>query len=302
MTISAKNRTVLLGFPENRSHCQTLAEKIGIEAAIVDIHRFPDGESCVKLPPLNADHAIVLRSMHDANEKLIELLFTASSARQMGVQHLTLLAPYLCYMRQDHAFEPGQAVSQKVIGEFLSQHYDCLLTIDPHLHRTPKLEQAMPFKQSHTLTASRALSDYLAKVLDDAPLILGPDAESEQWAVQIAAPRNWEYAIATKTRFGDHDVQVEVPNVSVKDRIVVIIDDISSTGNTLMQAAQQLENQGARHIYAIVTHALLSEEAMQRMREAGIEKIWSSDSIEHSTNVVATLPVLRDAIERLLLK
>ena len=87
-----------------------------------------------------------------------------------------------------------------------------------------------------------------------------------------------------------------MPQVDVNDRIVVIIDDISSSGHTLAQAALQIKDQGARHIYAVVTHAMLDDASMQNLRAAGIEKVWSTDTIPHHTNAITVESVLADAI------
>jgi ribose-phosphate pyrophosphokinase len=294
-------KTLILGFPETESQAKSVAELAGLPYTSLFLRRFPDGESYVRIPDELPEHVILFCSLFQANEKLIELLLAASTARKAGVTRLSLMAPYLCYMRQDEAFNKGEAVSQSIIGALLAQHFDDLLTIDPHLHRTPVLSDAMPVANAQTLTASELISTYLHETLDTAPLILGPDAESEQWAKQIAAPNQLEYCIATKTRFGDREVNVDVPEVSIEGRTVVIIDDISSTGNTIIQAAKQIYGKGAQHIYAIVTHALLDDAAMQSLKDAGVETVWSTDTIPHQTNVISVVPVLASAIKKHLL-
>ena len=297
--MSVENTTInplLLGFPESAELAETIAAEVGITHANITLRRFPDGESYVRLPENLPDHVIILRSMSQANDKLIELLLAAKTARVAGVKRLSLLAPYLCYMRQDNTFNAGEALSQKIIGEILAANFDDLLSVDPHLHRTPTLAEAMPVRNTYTLTASRLISDFLKHRLPEAPLILGPDAESEQWAKQIAAPEKLDYAIALKTRFGDRNVNVDIPEIDIRDRIVVLIDDISSSGQTLVQAALNIREHGARQICAVVTHALMDDAAMQDLHDAGIEEIWSTDTIPHSTNAINIEPVLTEAI------
>ncbi|MDO6459528.1 ribose-phosphate diphosphokinase [Granulosicoccaceae sp. 1_MG-2023] len=295
-----KSSAMLIGFPDTASTVEALAGACGISCETIELRRFPDGESYVRNPAALPDHVVIFSSLHGGNDRLVELMLSARTARRAGVKRLSLLAPYLCYMRQDNDFNPGEAVSQTIVGEWFAGLFDDLLTIDPHLHRVGELANAMPVSNTCTLTASGVISDFLATRVPDDALILGPDAESEQWAKQIAAPRSMEYAISLKTRHGDRDVDVDVPEIDITDRDVVLIDDISSTGNTLIQAARQLEGKGARHVYAIVTHALLDEAAMQAMHEAGIEKIWSTDTIPHPTNVVSVEPVLHQALQTLL--
>ncbi len=298
--INNANHPLILGFPESEQLAQNVADRVGLTFRQVILHRFPDGESYIRLPDDLPEHVIFFRSMSEANNKLIELLLAAKTARKNGVRRLSLMAPYLCYMRQDNLFNSGEALSQQIIGDLLADNFDDLFTVDPHLHRTPTLSEAMPVKNAFTLTASTLISDFLKNTLPEPPLILGPDAESEQWARQIAAPENLDYAIALKTRFGDRDVNVDVPDIDIRDRIVVIIDDISSSGQTLIQAALKIKDKGAKHIYAAVTHALMDETTMHDLQKAGIESIWSSDTILHSTNVIGIEPVLADAIKHFL--
>lgn len=298
--INYANHPLILGFPESEQLAQNVADRVGLTYRQVILHRFPDGESYIRLPDDLPEHVIFFRSMSEANNKLIELLLAAKTARKNGVRRLSLMAPYLCYMRQDNLFNSGEALSQQIIGELLADNFDDLFTVDPHLHRTPTLSEAMPVKNTYTLTASTLISDFLKNTLPEPPLILGPDAESEQWARQIAAPENLDYAVALKTRFGDRDVNVDVPDIDIRGRIVVIIDDISSSGQTLIQAALKIKDNGAKHIYAAVTHALMDETTMLDLQNAGIESIWSSDTIAHSTNVIGIEPVLTDAIKHFL--
>lgn len=293
--------TMILAFPDAEALAKDLAQSTGARYAAINLRRFPDGESYVRLPAQIPEHVIIVRSLHQANERLIELLLAARTARANGAIRISLIAPYLCYMRQDEAFHPGEAISQSIIGEMIAANFDDLLTLDPHLHRTPELSMAMPVKNAVTLTATGLISDYIKNNIDESPLILGPDAESEQWAEQIAAPERLEYAIATKTRFGDRNVNVDMPSVDVRGRNVVIIDDISSSGQTLIQAALQLKGQGAKKIYAAVTHALMDEAAMQALSDAGFDDVWSTDTIPHTTNVININSVIITAIKQTLL-
>ncbi|MBX9833993.1 MAG: ribose-phosphate pyrophosphokinase-like domain-containing protein, partial [Burkholderiaceae bacterium] len=127
----------LLYFDGEAAPALRLAQAAGLTALAVERHRFPDGELKLRLP-VDATgrmprHAVLLRSLHQPNEKLVELLLAARTARNLGVQHLTLVAPYLAYMRQDIAFHPGEAVSQQVVGGFLAGLFDAVITVDPHL-------------------------------------------------------------------------------------------------------------------------------------------------------------------------
>ena len=127
----------LFSFAECAAQGERLAEACGIAVHPVEVRRFPDGESLVRVCG-QARTALVLRSLDDPNAKLVELLLTAASLRDGGADRVILIAPYLAYMRQDMAFHPGEAVSQQVIGRLLAATFDGVATVDPHLHRVDR--------------------------------------------------------------------------------------------------------------------------------------------------------------------
>jgi ribose-phosphate pyrophosphokinase len=286
---------VLLGFDDYRRQGEALAAALAIPYAQVEVHRFPDGESKLTLPGGLPQAAILCRSLDHPNDKLIELLLAAQSARAQGVQHLTLVAPYLCYMRQDSAFNPGEAVSQRIIGGFLAGLFDRVVTVDPHLHRIERLEQAIPGREAIALSSAGVMGDFLRRHTSR-PLLVGPDGESEQWVRAIAEPAGLDYAIATKERLGDREVRITLPDHDYRRHEVILVDDMISTGRTLLNVTRQLKRQGAETIHCLVTHALFSDEVSQALHDAGITHLWSSDSISHPSNAVSLTGLLARAV------
>jgi ribose-phosphate pyrophosphokinase len=287
--------TLVLYFDDERETACRFAETAGFTSAVVNRHRFPDGELKLRLPASLPAKVIVYRSLVHPNEKLIELLFVAQTARQLGASDLTLIAPYLAYMRQDIAFHEGEVVSQKVIGRFLAQVFDGLVTIDPHLHRVSTLEEASPVKRAITLSGAPLLGDYIAQKIPDA-FLLGPDSESSQWIASAAKKHGFDHAACEKIRRGDKDVQVQLPAADLKDRRVVILDDVASSGRTLAKATRAAIEAGASSVDVAVTHALFAEDALQVIREAGVRHIWSTDCIAHESNVVSIAAMLAEAL------
>jgi ribose-phosphate pyrophosphokinase len=286
--------TLVLYFDDEATAAHRFAAAAGFESAAVDRHRFPDGELKLRLPATLPAKVIVYRSLVHPNEKLIELLFVAHTARQLGAAEVMLIAPYLAYMRQDIAFHEGEVVSQKIIGRFLAQVFDGLATIDPHLHRVSTLEEASPVKRAITLSGAPLLGDYIAQHIPDA-FLLGPDSESAQWIASAAKKHGFDHAACEKIRRGDKDVQVQLPPVDLKDRKVVILD-VASSGRTLAKATRAALEAGASSVDVAVTHALFAEDALQVIREAGVRHIWSTDCIAHDSNVVSIAAMLADAI------
>lgn len=297
--------TTILGFDDYFPPAQQLAKCLSIPIQKVELHQFPDGETKVTLPARLPKKVIICRTLNQPNTKLIELIITASAARAQGVEHITLVAPYLCYMRQDIAFKAGEAVSQKIIGELLSNYFDSVITIDPHLHRIIRLNQAIPSDQAVALHASSAMSSFLQQHFSQ-PVLIGPDKESEQWVKAIAKPHQWQYSIATKERFGDKNVAVTLENndknieVNLTNRDVIIVDDIASTGKTLEQAVKQIQQQAPTSISIIVTHAFFVDNAIARLTNMGVANIWSSDSVLHSSNAFSIVDTVAEQLRKTL--
>lgn len=290
--------TLLLSFPDYHAPAQRLAQQLAIPSVEVDLHHFPDGESRVRLPELNCEHLLVCRSLSAPNDKLVELLLVARTAREMGVKQLTLVAPYLCYMRQDKAFQPGEAVSQTIIGRYLAELFDNLVTVDPHLHRTHDLKEAVPCKQALALSATGPLGAFLA-AHDKNYFLIGPDEESRQWVSAIADVADLRYAVAHKTRYSDKYVEVTLPEVDVAQADVVLVDDMISTGHTMVQTARRVLQLGAKSVNCLVTHALYNNHVTALLETAGIGAIWSSDSIIHPGNIVRLDQLLAGGIQQL---
>lgn len=320
--------TLILGFNDYLPQAEKLALCLSIPIKQVLLHKFPDGETKVTLPEELPKKIIICRSLHQPNDKLIELIITAAAAKSQGVEHITLVAPYLCYMRQDKAFKVGEAISQKIIGKLLSEYFDCVITVDPHLHRINNLSEAIPNKDAIALHATQAITDFLKQKFTQ-PIIIGPDEESQQWVRAIANPHQWQYSIATKHRYSDTQVAVSfskndshngkdadknkdknkdkdkdknkdkdktsMPSLTGRD--IIIVDDIASTGKTLIQAVIQLQQQNPKSISIIVTHAFFVNSAIDQLNDLGVNNIWSSDSIPHSTNAFSIIDTVAAQIK-----
>lgn len=290
---------LILAFPDYLPPARRLAATLEVELKQIGLHRFPDDESLVRLPPALPEHVIVCRSLDRPNDKLIELLLCAKTARQSGAKRITLIAPYLCYMRQDFASRPGEAISQTIIGRFLADLFDDVITVDPHLHRISSLQQAIPMPNAIALSAANAIASFLKNSLDDA-LLVGPDYESEQWVACIANKTGFNYAVADKKRRGDTRVEISLPDRDYHNKSVVIVDDMVSTGRTIAQAAKLLRSAGAGDIYCVITHPLFCSDAEQHILDSGVKSLWSTDSISHPTSSIRLHGLLAEAVRKIL--
>ncbi len=288
--------TLLLHFEDEADSAARIAAAAGMASACIARHRFPDGELKLRLPATLPAQVVLLRSLAQPNEKLVELLLAARTARTLGATQLTLVAPYLAYMRQDIAFQPGEAVSQRIVGSFLAGLFDAVITVDPHLHRVATLAEAVPVARTVVLSGAPLLADLIAQQRPGA-LLVGPDEEAAQWVAQAAARHGFDHAVCTKVRQGDRQVEIALPALDVRGRAVVLLDDVASSGHTLAQAARGLLAAGAASVDVAVTHALFAGDAGQLLQQAGIGQVWSTDCIAHPSNAVSMAPALAAALE-----
>jgi ribose-phosphate pyrophosphokinase len=289
--------SLLLAFDDEARLATALAGALGWPLAVIDRHAFPDGETRLRLPPALPPRVALLRGLQQPNGKLTELMLAAAGARELGANHLTLVSPYLAYMRQDMAFTPGEVVSQRHLGRALAGWFDAVITVDPHLHRVATMDEVVPGRRGVALTAALLMGAWVASRVPDA-LLLGPDEEAAQWVSVAAAASGLEHAVCRKQRHGDRDVDVALPTVEVRGRAVVLFDDVASTGRTLVAAARGVLEQCAATVDVAVTHALFVGDAVQQMHAAGVRHVWSSDCVPHASNVVSVVPLLADALRR----
>ena len=287
--------SLILAFADEAALAQRLAAALAWPLALVDEHDFPDGETRLRLPPRLPERVVLLRGLQQPNAKLTPLLLAAAGARELGSRHLTLVSPYLAYMRQDMAFTPGEVVSQRHLGALLATSFDAVITVDPHLHRVTTMDQVVSGRRGVALSAAALLGGHVALQVSGA-LLLAPDEEAGQWVRAAALAHGLEHAVCRKLRHGDREVDVALPEHDVAGRAVVLLDDVASTGRTLAAAARGALSRGAASVDVAVTHALFVGDALQQVHAAGVRHVWSSDCVPHPSNAVSVVPLLAAAL------
>ncbi len=267
-----------------------------VQLGNVEQRQFPDGESYLRLDSdVTQQELVVLCQLHQPNEKLIDLMLFAETAKQFGAKSIHLVAPYLAYMRQDKQFNKGECISSRHVASWLSKHFDSLITIDPHLHRYKTLEEIYSIP-TMTLHATDLIAHYIQENIDK-PLIVGPDSESEQWADDVAKLAGCDSIVLSKQRFGDHEVKVSLPQLEqYSEHQPVLIDDIISTGRTMMMAAENIVDQGGLAPICIAVHGVFSPGAYVDMQQGNISQIITCDTILHSSNKIKVVKKLAKAI------
>jgi ribose-phosphate pyrophosphokinase len=277
-----------------------LAPALGLEASELFVRHFPDGEALVRIDAdVRGRDVAIAASLHHPDTRTLPLLFAADAARELGAQRVGLVAPYLAYMRQDARFQPGEAISSRTYAKHLSSAFDFLVTVDPHLHRWSSLDQIYTIP-SRVVPAAPEIARWITQHVAN-PLVVGPDAESEQWVAHVATLAGAPFTVMDKTRRGDRDVGVAMREMpGAQGCTPVLVDDIISTGHTLIAAAQALQAVGLPSPRCVGVHALCTEDALHRMRAAGIAEVVSCDTVPHSTNAIRMAPALAAAVRDIL--
>ncbi len=282
-------------FAEGARLAREIARRLRARCAMVRAHRFPDGESLVRIATPPGRHAVLVSPLDEPNPKLVETMLAADALRRAGARRITLVAPYLPYMRQDKVFEPGEPVSQRVMGAMLARWFDGLITVEPHLHRVRRLADAVPCRRAEAVSAAPAIADWVARNARGA-LVVGPDAESRRWTLAIARRAGLRAALGHKRRIGDRRVKIRFMKLPAARR-AVIVDDIASSGATLAAAARELRRCGIRTVDAVVVHAIFAPGALAAIRRAGVRRIVSCDTIPDPTNAIRCAPLIAAALE-----
>ena len=287
---------VLLPLPGNETPAQALAAILDGELGAADVRRFPDGETLVRLATPVAGRAVALVATLDRpDDKLLPLLFLAATVRDLGAARVGLVAPYLAYMRQDRRFREGEGVTSAYFARILSSGVDWLVTVDPHLHRRATLAEiyTIPGIAVH---AAPAISAWIRSQVPR-PLLVGPDVESAQWVTAAARAAGAPAVVLEKTRRGDHDVEVSVPDVERwRDHTPVLVDDIISTARTMIETVGHLRRADLAPPVCVGVHAVFAGRAYDDLVAAGAARVVTCNTIPHVSNTIDLTELLADGV------
>lgn len=285
MTESPDLTPLLFALPGNDDLTRKLAELVGAELGEIEMRRFPDDETYMRFitSPFGRSIGFVC-TLDRPDPKFLPVIFAASAARQLGAKRVGLIAPYLCYLRQDKSFHPGEAITSVTFSRALSREIDWLATVDPHLHRYRSLD-AIYTIPSKVIAAAPAVAEWIRDMVVR-PLLIGPDIESEQWVSTVAELVGAPYRVLHKERFGDRDVRISLPGMKgFRDRTPVLVDDIISSAQTMIETAHRLRSIGLPSPVCVAVHALFAEGSFATLEESAA-RIATTDTVVHPSNAI----------------
>jgi ribose-phosphate pyrophosphokinase len=288
---------IIIGCSHGTHLAQKVAKKLKSSYSALKVKKFPDGEIKVRfMSNVKGKDIVLVQSFYgDINDLIVEVIFAAETARDLGAKKVFLIAPYFPYLRQDKRFKPGQCISIEVMCRLMSKYFDKVFIIDPHLHREKKLSHLFSTK-SQRLTANPYIADYIRKNIKN-PLIVGPDWESYKWARKVAEKINCEYVILEKKRYTGRKVKVTLnKKVNINNKNIIFVDDIISTGNTILESVKNLRKLGAKKFNCIAVHGIFVENALGKLRKANVNVV-STNTIPNKVSKIDVSELIARALK-----
>ncbi|MHA1723940.1 MAG: ribose-phosphate diphosphokinase [Promethearchaeota archaeon] len=284
-----------------------IAQELGIKSINTEIKSFPDGETYLRIniedETLIRDKEIIIiqstgpGANSNQNARLFELFMMINAVKRMGASKINVVIPYLAYARQDKIFRPGESKFAEVILRLIDTlGIDELYVVDLH---APHVLETLQCSKVINIDSMKILADYLLSLGLEDIVVVAPDKGAIERSTMFA--RHFGEGIPVEVFEKHRDIKTgEITmsgKLSLKNKDVVIADDIIATGGTMANAIKLAKESGARKIYAVATHGLLLQQAKYRILSAGADDIITTDSIDNETSKVSLVKAIVDYLK-----
>jgi ribose-phosphate pyrophosphokinase len=271
------NEISVITGPGSVDLANNIAKRLQAELSVASLRIFSDGESSIRLSKVR-NKCIIVQSTHPPTDRhLIQLLMMVKRCTDDGAQDICAVVPYLAYARQDRAFIEGEVVSIALVARlFETMGVKHIVTVDIHS------QLAMSYFQSiYNVSSVRLLAQYASNMKLRNPVAVSPDAGGTIRANEFGRHLNIDVISLKKSRdrvTGEVTIDEKIDK-DIADRDAILIDDIISSGGSIIKAARVLRNLGVGKIYAMCAHALLIQDAAEKIKSAGVHDIISTNSV-----------------------
>ena len=286
---------LIIGGSASQKLAAKIAKELDCSLVPMETRRFPDGERYIRIKgQLDSEVIVVQSTGYPQDENLIELFLILKDLKSMGVKKIKVVIPYFGYGRQEKRFKEGEAVSAVTISELLEfSGADEIFCINLH-EEIIKDFFNIPV---HNLSAMPIIAEYFDKIVDN-PVIIAPDKGALGFAREIAEIIGCKYDYLEKIRISPEIVETKPKNMDVKGKETIIIDDIISTGGTIVNAAIILKELGASKVIVSCVHPILVEDALLKIFAAGVDDVLSTDTLLSEVGVISVAPLVAKALKK----
>lgn len=276
-----------------------LSRLLSRELLVAEEKVFPDGEKYLRIPKRLEGDVLLVHSLHQPqDERFVQLLLAVDAAKGAGASRVIVVVPYFAYARQDKRFLEGEPVS---VGALLkaveAAGADALAVVD--IHKPSSLDEWLRIPHFNVLPVGELAGYFRGKLRD--PVVLAPDKGALHRAQLAAQVLGAEYDYLEKSRDRvTGEVKIAPKSVDVDGRDVLFIDDIISTGGTLVAAAKEVLALGAKRVYAACTHALLVSGALDKLYAAGVKEVVATDTVPSPVSRVSVAEPIAEVVRKLL--
>ncbi|WP_400208169.1 ribose-phosphate diphosphokinase [Methanomethylophilus alvi] len=282
---------IVIGGSASMDLAKELASVMGCDYIQAATTTFPDGECYTRIDAEKLDDDVVIVQTTSPDSKLIELLLLQDAVRRLGAKSITLVIPYFGYARQDRVFKPGEPESAKVMCQHLDMNCDRVITVD--IHKEAVLNY---FNHPHKdLKAAPVIADYFkGKGID---MVLSPDIGAAGRAKMVGEVMGVPYDHLEKTRLSGTDVRIAPAKADVKGKKVLIVDDMISTGGTIIAAAYALREAGAAGISVACTHGVFVNNAIEKFTGSSLDALLSCNTLNNPVSHISVASLIAEAIK-----
>ncbi len=266
-----------------------IAKEINAKVVAVERKKFPDGEIYIRLLE-KPDEEVVLVQNTYPNEGIIAAIITMQALKSEGAKEITLVIPYFGYGRQDRKFLEGEAVSAEAVAKIVSVYADSVILVDPHKDYIKDFFDV----ETRVLHAYETLGEMLYPLGID--VVLAPDVGALDRAKNVAKILGVDWDYLEKKRISGEEVEIKPKELDVEGKNVAIVDDIISTGGTIIEATKALKSQGAKNVYAACVHGLFTKFAIHRLTQSPIDDVRVTDTIEGPLSVGSVASIIARAL------
>ena len=277
-------QAIFFEFPDLTALGGHIKEKLKAQEGRFERRSFPDGESYLRVEnDVKGREVFINATLFHPNPWILDLIFLADTLRSLGAKRIVLIAPYLSYMRQDKVFQKGEALTSKTFAQLLSNHFDALVTVDPHLHRYHCLSKIYTIPTT-VLQAAPLISTWIHENVKT-PFLIGPDEESRQWVQEVAG--DLPFIVLQKERNSKGEVTITWPPFDgAEGKTPVFVDDIISSGGTMLLAVGQAKELGLSPPLCVAIHPIFANNSYEKLLDAGVKDIVTCNSIPHPSNKI----------------